>query len=83
MTGRRWREIAARLRRDGEGRFFIVFEDTCDPPMAAELEGILYDKTRGEPDQKNKLRSTTYVFAIPDSRELADLIAAQKATVRL
>ncbi len=78
-----WRDIAARLRRDGEGRFFIVFEDTCDPPMAAELEGILYDKTRSEPDQKNKLRSTTYVFAIPDSRELADLIAAQKTTVRL
>lgn len=76
-----WREIAARLRRDGQGRFFIAFEDTCHPPVAAELEAILYDKTRGEPGPKNNLRSTTYVFAIPDSKELADLIAAQKATV--
>ena len=71
-----WREITARLRRDGEGRFFISFEDTCDPPMAAELEGILYDKTRGEPGPGNNLRSITYVFAIPDSGELEDLISA-------
>jgi len=76
------RDIAARLRRDGQERFLIAFEDTCIPPMAGELEGILYDKTRGEPGPENRLCSNTYAFAIPDGRDLADLIAAQKAMVQ-
>ena len=78
-----WRELTARLRRGGEGRFFISFEDTCDPPMAAELESVLYDKSCGGPGPSNTLRSTTYVYALPDSRELADLIAARGATTRV
>jgi hypothetical protein len=74
-----WRDIAARLRRDGKGDLFITFEDACDPPLAGELEGILYDKARGEPGPGNSLRSACYVFAIPDSREMADLIAVPTA----
>jgi hypothetical protein len=81
-AGASWRELAARLRRDGPKRFLIEFEDTCAPPMAGELEGILYDKSRSEPGNVNRLRSNTYVFAIPDGRDLADLIAAQKAKVQ-
>jgi hypothetical protein len=76
-------EVLSRPKHDEEWGLVADFEDICVLPRSGRLEGFLYVKGPGvEVCIYETARHGGYTFALPDRRELSNIIKRQTGTIR-